>query len=298
VAAVTLDPERTLSWERRHRPRAAIAALLGALGLLVFYVASQRLQSQGPSTSGLDSLERIGQGGADIGKEPSLRLAEFQFLHDNTPLVLAIGIGAFIGFTGMAWGVGFLAVATRARMPEFRRWLIFVPIVGGVVVGIAILLIQVAVVLVTNDFLDSARTVADATRPRTGVQQFGQILYTLGSLLLAVGMVITALNAMRSGLLTKLFGYIGIVAGALLVLVPLPVVQIFWLGGVGILLLGRWPGGDLPAWRTGRSEPWPSAVQVAAERAERAGKAVPKQAAQPAKPAGGASGRGKRKKRQ
>ena len=56
---------------------------------------------------------------------------------------------------------------------------------------------------------------------------------------------------MRAGLLTRLFGYIGILGGAMLVLFPLPVVQIFWLGGLGMLFLGRWPGGELPAWKTG-----------------------------------------------
>lgn len=288
MAAPTSDPEKTLSWEKRHRPRAGIAAILGALGLLVFYVASQRLQSQGPTTSGLDSLERVGEAGR-VSQQPSLRLAEFEYLHDNQLLVLAIGLGALIGFVGMAWAVGFLGVATRARMAEFKRFLIYVPIIGGVVVGLAILSIQIGVVQITNTFLDSARTVADATRPRTGIQQFGQVLYTLGSLLLAVGMVIVSLNAMRTGLLTKLFGYIGVVAGALLVLVPLPVVQIFWLGGIGFLLLKRWPGGEPPAWRTGKAEPWPSAVQVAQQRAERAGAPAPQ-------PAGG-SGRSKRKKR-
>src|SRR3712207_8992420 len=45
-----------------------------------------------------------------------------------------------------------------------------------------------------------------ATRSQTGLQQFGQVMFSLGSLLLAVGLVIIALNAMRVGLLTKLFG--------------------------------------------------------------------------------------------
>ncbi len=81
--------------------------------------------------------------------------------------------------------------------------------------------------------------------------------------MLAVGLVLVSLNAMRAGLLTRLFGYIGIAAGALLIVFPLPIVQVFWLGGVGILLLGRWPGGDFPAWRTGNAEPWPVSPRAA-----------------------------------
>src|ERR1043165_7150967 len=91
-------------------------------------------------------------------------------------------------------------------------------------------------------------------------------MFSIGSLLLAVGLVHLSLNAMRVGLLTTLLGYIGIVAGALLVLVPLPVVQVFWVGALGFLFLGRWPGGDLPAWRTGQAEPWPSPTAGAGGR--------------------------------
>jgi hypothetical protein len=292
VAAATLDPDKTLSWEKRHRPRAAIAALLGAVGLLVYYVAMERLRSQGPSISGLDALVRGTEPGP-VADLPSLRLAEFQYLQDNQILVLAVGIGALVGFVGMAWAAGFLGVATRARAAEFKRFLIYVPIIGGVVLGLGTLIIQVSVAVLTNDFLDGPRTVEAATRTSTGLQQFGQIMFSLGSLLLAVGLVVISLNAMRVGLLTKLLGYIGIVAGALLVLVPLPVVQVFWVGALGFLFLGRWPGGDLPAWRTGKAEPWPSATAAAQARAERSA------ATQPAGPQQSkqSSGRSKRKKR-
>ena len=136
-------------------------------------------------------------------------------------------------------------------MENFRRFLIYLPIIGGVVVGVSILLAQIGVATLVGDFLDGPRTVREATQPETSLRLFASVLYNLGSLMLAVGIVLVSLNAMRVGLLTKLFGYIGIVAGALLVMVPLPIVQVFWLGGLGFLFLGRWPGGDLPAWRTG-----------------------------------------------
>ena len=208
--------------------------------------------------------------------------------------MLAIGIGAFIGFLGMAWAAGFIGVATRARSAEFRRFLIYVPIIGGVVLGLGTLIIQVSVAALTSDFLDGPRTVGVRARARRpALQQFGQVMFSVGSLLLAVGLVIISLNAMRVGLLTKLLGYIGIVAGALLVLVPLPVVQVFWVGALGFLFLGRWPGGDLPAWRTGKAEPWPSPTAAAQARAERGAATQPAGPQQP-KPS---SGRSKRKKR-
>jgi hypothetical protein len=82
-----------------------------------------------------------------------------------------------------------------------------------------------------------------------------------GALALAFSYVVIALNAMRAGLLSRFMGVLGIIVGALTVLPLLPggasVVQVFWLGGLALLFLGRWPGGRGPAWETGEAEPWP-----------------------------------------
>ncbi|MDA0178917.1 hypothetical protein OJ997_01320 [Solirubrobacter phytolaccae] len=296
MAAVTQDPEKTLLWEKQNRTRAAIAAIIGAAGLLVYYIAFERLRGDYPTISGLDSLERVGEG--RVADLPSLRIEEFQYLQDHQVTILAIGIGAFIGFCGMAWAAGFLSVATRARAPEFRRFLIYLPIIGGVSLAIGSLVYRTSIVVLTNDFMDGPRTVAEATQLQTGTQQFAQILSGLGGVVLAIGLIFVSLNAMRVGLLTKLFGYIGIVAGAMLVIFPLPVVQVFWLAGVGVMLLGKFPGGDPPAWRTGKAEPWPGAVATAQARAERGGRTP---ATQPAAPEASSktptAGRSKRKKR-
>jgi len=86
-----------------------------------------------------------------------------------------------------------------------------------------------------------------------------------GTIALAFSYVIIALNAMRAGLLSRFMGILGIIVGALIVLPLLPqgvpIVQIFWLGGLGILFLGVWPGGRGPAWETGEPTPWPTAQQ-------------------------------------
>jgi hypothetical protein len=280
-----VDPEKTLAWEARHRVRAGIAASIGALGLLVFYVTQQLLQRDAPSSSGLETLQRAPQPG-DVGKLPSLQTPFFEYLDSKPMLVLGVGVAGMIGFFGLAWAGGFLGVVTRARQPSLRRWLIYFPIVGGVVVGIGWMLSQIGSVMLTNDFLAGPRTVAAAQDDASSIVILAAILFRLGGLVLAIGLVVISLNAMRVGVLTRLFGYIGVIAGALNVLCPLPVVQVFWVGGLGLLFLGRWPGGDLPAWRTGNAEPWPGA----APRQPRA----EKQLAPAPKPG---SSRSKRKKR-
>jgi hypothetical protein len=66
-------------------------------------------------------------------------------------------------------------------------------------------------------------------------------------------------------------GVLGIMAGVFLAFpfFSIPIVQAFWLVGVGLLFLGRFPNGVPPAWETGRAEPWPSRQEML----ERQGKA-------------------------
>jgi hypothetical protein len=251
------DPEKQLAWERRHRPRAAIAALLGSAGLAVFYVLQEVLQRDTPVTSGLQALQRAVQTGP-VANLPSLQVSVFEYLDTKVPLVLLIAFGGFLGFVGLAWSVGFLGVAARARQPTLRRFVIYLPIIGGVVLGVSVLMSRVAGVQIVDEFLSGPRTVQAATSADDGAIVFATLLYRLGTVVLAIGLLLVALNAMRTGLLTRMLGYIGIASGAMLVMVPLPIVQIFWLGSLGFVLLGRWPGGDTSAWETGRSVPWPT----------------------------------------
>ena len=97
--------------------RAGIASILAAVGLLGFYVLQQVLQRDMPKVSGLETLVRAAQPG-DVGALPSLQTAFFEYLDTKTVLVLLIGLGGFIGWIGVAWAVGFLGVATRARKPD------------------------------------------------------------------------------------------------------------------------------------------------------------------------------------
>jgi len=255
---VIVDPERQLGWEKRHRPRAAIAALLGAIGLLVVNITEPILQKDAPRASGLETLQRAVEPG-NVGKLPSLQAPFFEYLDSKSALVLAIGIGGFIGWLGVAWAVGFLGVATRSRVPMFRRWIVYVPIIGGVLVAVGALLLQVGRLQVTHDFLAGDRTVQSVKDANGSVIAFAQLVGQLGTLASAIGIVLVSLNAMRAGLMTRMLGYLGIASGAMLVLIALPLIQIFWLGGLALVLIGRWPGGDLLAWRTGQAEPWPTA---------------------------------------
>ena len=95
-----------------------------------------------------------------------------------------------------------------------------------------------------------------------------QLLVLAAALMIAMSFVLVSLQAMNQGLLSRFMGYLGMFAGALVLfqITQLPVVQCFWLLAVAYLISGRWPTGVPPAWRSGRSEPWPSSAEMRARR--------------------------------
>jgi hypothetical protein len=89
-----------------------------------------------------------------------------------------------------------------------------------------------------------------------------------GLLGLAVGILYTCLQAMRVGLLTRFFGSLGMALAVALVLLQLLPGVLLYTVAVGLLILGRWPGGRPPAWESGRAIPWPRPGEQPDERAE------------------------------
>ena len=73
---------------------------------------------------------------------------------------------------------------------------------------------------------------------------------------------------MRAGLMSRFMGVLGIIVGALYV-IPLggpQIIQVFWIGAMGMLIADRWPGERGPAWDTGEAIPWPSGAELRAAR--------------------------------
>jgi hypothetical protein len=250
--------EDQLAWERHWRVHAAVAAILGGLLTLGGAFWRFRILSDPPRVGLLETLEHAAAPGA-LGGERSLRVATFEYYDDRAATVLASSVVSALGALALAAAITYLALATRFRRPQLPTIVIWLPAVGAVCQALS----TVLATLGTNDtiktFLSGPRTL-DAAQDigAGGLTTLAQIL-SAGTLALALGIVLIAINAMRVGLVTKFVGIIGIFAGALLVLPlnPLPVILTLWLLLLGVLFLGRWPGGTPPAWRTGQAEPWP-----------------------------------------
>jgi hypothetical protein len=212
----------------------------------------------------------------------------------------------------------FLLEATRFRRPE--SWAPARPLVyiGGI--GLPLLNLAHSVILAigahgfanghdfTNHAVDRVLLTAGAVGLTLG------FLGLLAALALAVGMAATMLGAMRVGLLPRWMSILGIFAGLFFLpffsSVTLELITAFWMVATGILLMGRWPNGDPPAWAAGEARPWPSQAERRAEGAEgpagkRAGSGSPQlaQAGAAAEtggeraPSNGSSGKRRRKRK-
>ena len=63
----------------------------------------------------------------------------------------------------------------------------------------------------------------------------------------------------RERRLTRFFGSLGVALGASMIII-LPVAllaSLIWIGYLGLLFVGRVPGGRPPAWEAGEAIPWP-----------------------------------------
>jgi len=89
-----------------------------------------------------------------------------------------------------------------------------------------------------------------------------------GSLGLVVAFFYTSLWAMRTGLLSRFWGALGMAAGITFLLGPLFLIGLVWLAYFALMAIGRLPGGKPPAWAAGEAVPWPTPGEKAAAELE------------------------------
>ncbi len=116
---------------------------------------------------------------------------------------------------------------------------------------------------VTDDAATNAIAAASTRDAATG---FG----LGGRLGLAFTLLYTCLWAMRTGLLSRFWGSLGMALGAAALLLLIQFTLIFFLY-FALLTAGWIPGGRPPAWATGEAVPWPTPGEKAASELETAG---------------------------
>ena len=236
AAMATVD---TLQSEARERPRMTVVAGLAAVFTLAGSLIG-RIGSNAPNNLPAALL--------DYHKHPTA-----QYLSAACSVIAALLVAVLLDF---------LYRAVRARNPQLPWQMRPLPWVGGIGVAGLVVGSQVALAINAGHFAThGSQTYEEARKAiEAGVPP---ILGLLFQLVFALAIVMIAINAMRVGLFTRFLGYLGMVAGALflLPLVPIPIVQAYWLGALAMLFAGRLPNGTPPAWQSGEAMPWPSPAE-------------------------------------
>jgi hypothetical protein len=266
--AAVAQPEQQLAWEARWRPRAGFAAVIAGVLTLAGFLWTAIAFRDLPRSSYVESLTQALAPGP-IGDQPSLRTPEFEFYKDHAFAFVGASVVRGIAYLAFAYAITFLAVAARARRPELPRPIVYIALVGAVLFAVAGILGGVGWIVAVDNYLDGPKTVDAASDVASdSLVLTASLLAQLAQLGIAAGLLLVSLNAMRTGLVTRFLGILGMISGALAVLSQFvfAFLEAFWLIAVGFLLLGIGRAGILPAWRTGKAEPWPSRAEVAAAR--------------------------------
>jgi hypothetical protein len=275
-----VSTEDQLTWEARLGRPAALAAF--AAGALLF--------------AGTIVLLSIPEGRNGVEPRP-----DFLLSIDQSPgSFYAATVLQAVAALAMILVFYYLFRATIARTPTIPRWFVYLILIGPALYAIGQIISAVSQVDIAETFANQDYSFPDADsdsnldqcpaiRGELGedcAQELAQDkangaaigLGLVGSVSIAFLFVMLPLRARRAGLLSPFMSILGVFAGILFVLPLFPgvpvVIQAFWLGAVGALFLGSWPGGRGPAWETGNPDPWPSA-------AERRGLALPGGEAEP-----------------
>ena len=267
------DTGAQLERERAGRPRAAAAAAAAALLTIAGGLYSATTLRDAPQSGLFQGLQEAAKPGA-IGTQPSLRIPLYEFFDERFSQLLLAALLSAAGALGMGYALLFVARAAQARAEKFPRAGVPLPVIGAALMALSLLAVALGTNSTVKAVLDTDRTVQGVSDVKaSGLLVGGQLAEVAGRFALGGGWILIALHAMRTGLLTRFMGVLGIFSGVLIVLpvvgTPLPVVQAFWLLALAVILLDRWPGGVPPAWRTGKAEPWPTPQRAAREAPQR-----------------------------
>lgn len=262
-----MSTEEQLQWEARLGRPAALAAFAAGLLLLAGSAVFQSMLEDRREVEPLpDFLLSVSESPGTLIAQAALQAA---------------------GVLCLIFVFYYLFRATVHRVPQMPRWIVYLIVIGPAMYAISQVLgavdrVDVAEMFADRDYsfpdadADSNLDQCPAIAGRIGEDCAEELLRDnpnglaiglslAGSVAVAFLYVILPLRARRAGLLSPFMAILGVIAGVLLVLQLVPlvpiVIQAFWLGAIGALFLGNWPGGRGPAWETGNADPWPSAAE-------------------------------------
>jgi hypothetical protein len=266
--------------ESERRARLGVPAFAGGFLYFLSAIIVSATLSSAPTVGLLQGLQPALRGEANPAVSP--RAVEVKYISHHAFALIAGSTLKSIALVALTLVLLLLLDATRFRRPQtwaYARPLVLVGGIGLVVINIVhqvVGSIRAHSFAVGHDFTSHA---VEQALTKGAVNVGSQYLDLLAALALMTGMIVVSINAIRVGLLTRWMGVIGIFSGILILLpiggATLEIVPAFWMLGMGILYLGRWPNGDPPAWAAGEARPWPTQAERRAEREEQSPKDKP-----------------------
>ena len=187
-------------------------------------------------------------------------------------------VGVLITSLGMlllAATITFIFIAARDRESRILRPIIGMALIGGVLMAAGLILNNFSYLDAADSFAeteaareapapadpDDAEDEADdraedAISDASGASA-GALMIRGGALLFAIGFFYTSLWGMRTGLLTRFWGSLGMASAVVMALFFLYFFALVWFLAMGFMLVGFWMGGRPPAWESGTAVPWP-----------------------------------------
>ncbi len=284
--------------ESERRGRLAVPAFAsGFLYVLSAIVISGTLKGA-PTVGLVEGLTPALSGVSEPAVSP--RASEVKFISHHA-------FNLIVGSTLAAIAIGALTLIALLLLDavRFRRpatWSAARPLVlfGGLAVALVSVAHQVISAIETHNFAvghDHSNHAVDQALTEGALNTILQYLSLLSGLALAAGLIATMINALRTGLLPRWMGVLGIFSGLLIFLpiggAELQVVPALWMVMMGILYAGRWPNEEPPAWAAGEARPWVSPAQGKASKEGGGAVAAPA----PALPAQAGTSRKRRKRR-
>ncbi len=257
------DISQQVERESARRARLVVPAFAGGVLYLLSAIIISGTLKGAPTVGLLQGLAPALEGEAEPTVSP--RAAEVKFISHNAFPLLSGSVLAALAVGALTLVLLLLLDATRFRRPE--TWSATYPLVlyGGIAVALVSLGHQIVSAIETHNFAvghDFSGHAVDLALTKGTANEIVDYIDLLAGLAFAAGIVGLMVNAIRTGLLPRWMGILGMFT-ALLIFLPiggaeLQVVPAFWLVMMGILYLGRWPNADPPAWLAGEARPWPS----------------------------------------
>ena len=254
-----------LAWERKYMKIAGgSGAVAGVLLLISFFLKASALKS---SSSDADKVLRVA--------------------HKNASTLQVVAVLEAISIILTIVALYYLWRAARHRA-DVAKIIPALLIAGGLAVGILNFMSEFAVISAASDFVKhpvahtNLGAITDPDKYRAAVEDLApkkhaenivrdhfstgkQLALYLLNVVWGAGLALTSLVAMRTGLLSRFIGILGLIVGVLYA-VPLlggggGLLQFVWYVAVGLVISNVWPGGRGPAWDSGEPVRWPGAAE-------------------------------------